>query len=298
MGEEEIPALALPYPLPEGWRVGDPRRTSWARAIWGGVLALLFAVAAVVVLILDEPGWALALIACAAAAGLAVAILFDRNGGERGRPEFINAVTLTRAMVAPKDSWIHFFRDDEPTTWMSTWFAGVGAAVAALSVWAGVASFGGRGWLLFFALPLLVGALVVLLAGIVALVSIWRHASFGRRPIGLSLGRHGVERYYLDDQSHIAWEDIRAVRASVQAIEDSTGDFSPTVHIDTHAQENALELPIGGYHAHSWLIYTAVRFWAEHPEDREELSRTFGQRRMLGWRATMLEMRSLPPTRA
>ncbi len=148
-------------------------------------------------------------------------------------------------------------------------------------------------WLLL--VPLLLVALVLALAGIIAIAQSLRNATWGHRHIGLSLGRHGIVRYYLDEVDIWPWETIARVEAQGKPLDKETGDFSATLVLvpREHTAESMVnDIIIYGYQSHAWLIYTAARFWTEHPELRGELGTTFAQRRIEGWRDAMIT----PPT--
>lgn len=171
-----------------------------------------------------------------------------------------------------------------PDAWRMT-------AAKPVRVWLAVLSVGGgAGWLLLLVVPLLLGALVVALAGVIGIVLRWRHLSFGRRPIGVSVGRFGIVRYYLDGADEWAWHDIAAVTAKASGVDPKTGDFIPLVVVHLKAgpeHRREQELNLSGYEAHAWLIYTALRFWTERPWLRDELSTTFAQQRIAAWREAM-----------
>ncbi|SDG90423.1 hypothetical protein [Microbacterium sp. 77mftsu3.1] len=283
------PPLPPPYPLPKDWRVGTPTRIRpWTVVIYslvvlGSAAALAFAVLG------GNVGAATWWVLVFAGATLGFGVHFERAGGERGMPELLNAVALTRAEKRPPDSWVHFFRERGAGSWVSAWFTVAGVVSTAAFVWAIVRSVTTDAALaLIWLIPLLLGALVVLLAGSIAIVSTWRAASFGRLPIGVGIGPSGVTRYYLDDTDDIDWARIARVAPTVSAVDETTGDFTPSVELRAADDEILLDLNISGFRAHAWLIYASIRFWAEHPEMRHELGTTFAQQRMDGWRRGML----------
>jgi len=228
------------------------------------------------------------------AVGAGLGVSYQREGTNRGMPHLINAVVLTRARVRPPDSWVHFFREAGPSRWLTTCFAATGILMSTSLVWTFVAVLGEGGaallWLLLV-VPLLLAALVLALAGAIALVQFVRHASFGHRHIGISIGRHGLVRYYLDEVDVWPWENIIRVEALGRALDAQTEDFSAHIVLVANslpADVTENKYSIDGYQSHPWLIYTAVRFWAEHPELRSELGTTFAQRRIDGWSEQMV----------
>ncbi|MFG6445023.1 hypothetical protein ACFXQA_07075 [Microbacterium sp. P07] len=295
-----MPESTSPYPLPERWRMSAAKPIRRGVAVAWIVVALAFAGGAFAALLREDIGGAIVFTALFAAVGLGVGVGYQHAGAERGLPRFINAVTLSQARVRPPDSWIHFFRETGPGLWMVACFAGTGFAASTALVWAGALAVGdGSTWALIVVAPLLLGALIVALAGGIGVLLRWRHASFARRPIGISIGRHGVVRYYIDDVDVWPWESITEVRATVSAVDSQTGDFSPGIVLGHAADADGRvehEYSLDGYEAHAWLIYTAMRFWAEHAEHRDELSTTFAQQRITGWRDVMGSAAPAPTT--
>lgn len=283
------PPLPPPYPLPEDWRVGIPARIRPWTVVAYSVVVIVSATASVVAVLADDIGSATwrAFVFLAATAGFGVH--FERAGGERDLPELVNAVALTRAKERPRDSWVHFFRERGAGAWLSGCFTAAGAVGAVIFGWAIVRSvITDAAFALIWLIPLLLLALVLLLAGALAIVSTWRAASFGRLPIGVGIGPSGVTRYYLDDTDDIEWSRIARVVPTVSAVDEKTGDFTPSVEVRAADDEILLDLNISGFRAHAWLIYASIRFWAEHPEMRNELGTTFAQQRMDSWRRGML----------
>lgn len=284
----------LPYPLPEGWTVHPGRLVRrWPAWFWSAV-ALALVLAAGQAVLAGSIGWGILFTALFGAVGAGLGVAYERAGSERGLPRFINAVVLTRAVSRPPDSWIHFFRESGPSRWLTFWFAATGWLALASFVWLTVlvARVGGAAlWWLALIIPLGLGALVLATAGTIAVAQRIRHSSFGRRPIGLSIGRSGVVWYYLDDVDIWPWEAIHAVRPSATVFDKAAGDFSAAIEIRSvqkPADVSQDEYILDRFESHAWLIYTAVRFWAEHPELRSELSTTFAQRRIESWRDAML----------
>ena len=288
----------LPYPLPPKWQVHAAKRTATWLVVFGATST--FALGAFAVWAAargDQVGtivWAFFF----AAIGLVTGIAYERSGDEKALPAMINAIALSRAEVRPADSWIHFFSRSGPGRWQTAFFTTAGCGGSAMFAWASALAVMKAPWALIATIPLLLGCLVVVIASVMAVWLRWRHSSFGRRPIGISLGRHGLVYYYVDGVDEWPWESIARVRPSVTAVDESTGDFAPGLIIEpaAGAENDANDYSLGGYQSHAWLIYTAVRYWSEHPDARGELSTTFAQRRIEGWRDAMRAQR-FPPVR-
>lgn len=279
---------SVPYPLPADWPIAAIPPGRPVRLAIGVALAAAAAVVAVFFLRAGEWGIGAWVTAGACIVLSVLGITGDGSAAARGVPEMLNAVVLTRAEHHPADSWIHFFRERGPGLWTASCFSAMGVVGLGGFGWAAGGEIGDdRAVALVVLGPLLLVAAVFALAGGIAFFSRWRHSSFARRPIGLAIGATGVTRFYLDEAREYAWDDIIAVRTTTTVFDKKTKDASMVLHLDTAAERNALELEIGGFVAHPWLIYTAVRFWHEHPEARGELSTTFAQRRIAGWRDAM-----------
>lgn len=281
----EADSEEVPYPLPDGWRTADSTRPGRWRVVVGVVVAAALLLRIGAELWEGDVWWAAVLTGAFVMVTAVIAVLRERGGGERGLPHLVNAVVLTRAVERPDDSWVHFFREKGPSLWLASWFPVAGAVGSVSAGWLTMAALAGdTGGLLLLVIPIGLTALVLLVAGVMGLVSWWRGRSFGRRPIGLSLGRTGVVRYYLDGTESFAWTDIRTVRATTSAADERSGWFAPVLRLDTGEGPDDFVLDVSGYEASAWLIYAAVRYWAEHPEHRAELSSTFAQRRIQRWR--------------
>jgi len=271
----------LPYPLPRNWQDrGMGPLPVTAITIMTVVAAGLLAFGVLRALGGDVLGTVLASVFYGA---LMAGVSVSREGGRRRirGPVLMNAVTLTRADSAPPDSWVHFFREGL-ASWTLGWallLGGVGSAV--LLVMAGVRAIAvdAGGWLLLV-VPLGLCAAILVLCGAIALIIAFRSASFARIPIGLSIGRSGISRYYVDTIESVRWEDIRAITAVAR--EDSDTEGSRSVLIEREG-EDPWRIGVDEYPTPPWVICCALRFWLEHPANRSELSSTFAQRRLEQW---------------
>jgi len=287
--------MSLPYPLPEHWQLHDTQlRRRWPVVIWV-LVATALAVAMVAANLSGSIDRGILLAASFGAVTAALGVSYQRAGAERGLPLLMNAVVLSRATERPPDSWIHFFSETGASRWLAVCFSAAGLISSASLVWTAVhvvREGGAALWWWLLLVPLLIAALILSLAGVIAIVQFVRHATFGHRHIGLSLGRHGVVRYYLDEVDVWPWEKIARIEASGKALDKETGDFSAKLVLVPHGDQPAgvtlSEYIVDGYQSHAWLIYTAARFWAEHPQLRSELGTTYAQRRIEGWRDAMI----------
>ena len=223
--------------------------------------------------------------------------------GRMGRPDrarfrLLNAVVMTRAERAPADSWVHV----APTKALP-WPFVLGIALFAL----------GMCTALVFAVLQLIGvvprlnpdttipALVIAVAGCLlfaaasgalaylSLARKWRSGRFGARPSGVALGETAVSIRMPGRDGEIAWEHIRAVRPEI-----ISGHRRPIsmIRLDlaraAGVQGNAQMLAAEGYTVPVDALYSALRWYAAHPDARWELGRIEGERRIEGWRRDAL----------
>ncbi|GAB6859767.1 hypothetical protein [Microbacterium xylanilyticum] len=271
----------IPYPLPDNWdERGMAPVSTVAYAIMAITAAVLLLLGTARALRGDTGGTVLwAVVFGALMAWLSV----SREGPPRRYrgPVLMNAVALTRADQQPPDSWVHFFRQ-QLASWGLGWALLIGGAgsggllvVAAIRA---VESAGG-GWLLLI-VPLALGAALLVLCGVIALVAAYRSGSFGRIPIGISMGSSGFSRHYLDAIDVVPWEQVQRVVALAR--EEGSTEGARRVRIERHGSE-PLELSVDRYTVPPWVLYAALRYWHEHPERREEVSTTVAQQRLERW---------------
>ena len=249
------------FPRPVAWSTGAVAiavgvASVWSTAsgalIWGTVCAVLFGVLAV------------------------LAFAFDLGDAAGRPPQLLNAVVLGRATVAPADDWVHFYREQTMHAWVRVWMILSGIGTGALLVFAMVAALATPGgvWWLFLFVPLLV---VCAVAGAYALLQNLldaKNTSFGRIPVGLTLGRSGITRHLVAGAHFVRWEHVTAVEVAPYA----------RIRICRGANE-PLEFTAGMFDERAGLIYNAIRLYAEHPHLRAELSTTDAQRRFEAWHA-------------
>lgn len=281
-----VSMIAPPYPLPEGWSLQQARREpAWRIAAWA--VAYTFLVSRMIWHLLDGSlGWAVAQLLISGVIGLIAVGEFWLAGGERGRPVLVNAVALTRAEVRPHDSWVHLFRDGRVPVIVQIGLFVVSGFALTGAVSSSVLAIEQRSQgVLLLTIPTALVAAIGVIAAFATVLLDRAVRSFGRRPTGLALGRTGLTRLTLDDPIDIAWERIRSVRPQSVIHNAASGDFIASIELRTDTEP--VLVPLGGMDAHAMLVYTAIRFWVEHPERRDELSTTFAQRRMLEWHAAL-----------
>ncbi|MFK4789330.1 hypothetical protein [Microbacterium sp. ZW T5_56] len=112
------------FPRPVAWATGGMAvavgvASAWCIAsgslIWGTVFAVLFGVLVV------------------------LAFAFDLGDAAGRPPQLVNAVLLGRAVVAPADDWLHFYREQAMRVWVRVWMVLSGIGTGALLVVAMIA---------------------------------------------------------------------------------------------------------------------------------------------------------------
>jgi len=247
-------------PGPVMWATG-------AIAISVGIVSVWFTVTSAVV-------WG---VVCAVLFGAlsVLALAFGLFAERHTPPQLINAVTLGRAAVRPVDDWVHFHRERPVRLWGRTWLmlSGLGTGVLLVLALPGIlAGPGGPWWLILFIPLLLVCAVVGLFAVLQAALDA-KNSSFGRIPVGVAVGRHGISRYYVaGGLHHVPWQSISAVEAMPHS----------RIRVE-YGQAEPLEFTAGVFDQHQTLIYCVLRFYVEHPELRDELGTTIAQKRFEAW---------------
>lgn len=266
-------SVGLPYPAPETWLSDEqyfPAPVMWATggiATLVGLLSVCFTATGAVV-------WG---VVCALLFGVlsVLSLAFGLFAVRHAPPQLINAVTLARATVRPVDDWVHFIRERPVRLWVRTWLmlCGCGTGVLLVLALPGIlAGPGGPWWLIVF-IPLLIVCFVVGVFALLQAVLDAKNSSFGRIPVGVAVGRHGVSRYYVaGGVQHVPWESMTAIEAMPRS----------TIRID-YGRSEPFEFVAGVFDQHSTLIYCALRFYFEHPELRDEVGTTIAQRRFEAW---------------
>ncbi|WZH36846.1 MAG: hypothetical protein PIR02_19185 [Microbacterium enclense] len=288
-----------PYPLPRAWRTTPARPRSITATTLLGATCVLLAVGLWVALAADQALIAIVFVLFLLALSVGMAVGGDRSGGERARPELINALALTRAETQPIDSWVYFFRQRTPTLTSALWLiAGGGVSVIASGVLiARSLQVGGTALLALIGLvPLALAAAVVVLAGSNTVGVRSRARWFARRPRGLAVGRSGVTLYSLDAvtfDTTWSWDEIVEIEPEA-IITARGGNVTPRLRLGIRSpgatEVERFDVPVSELEAHAWLVYSTLRFWSEHPDLRDDLDTSRAQERMEHW------MTALAPT--
>ena len=278
---------ALPVAWPQAWGARHPRRPLAMLGI-GSALLLIAVVMAATAPGDAARGWSALVFALFAFTALAV---YARAPFGHGTPQMINAVTLTRARVAPPDSWVHFARERRTGVMLLIVFAVWGLVFAATTVAAVIIGVTGRPQALVGAVVTAVVAIAFLYGAVRGVIAQYRLDSFGRRPVGISFGPSGVAVLRVSDPVYIPWDAIRSVQADVTT--PRRGDPMPLlrIHADPRRVRTAdgdevpgtITLSPGDVRLHPHVLWTALRVFRDAPDERAKLGTTFGQQMLEEW---------------
>ncbi|MFS0866520.1 hypothetical protein AB3M83_04180 [Microbacterium sp. 179-B 1A2 NHS] len=211
------------------------------------------------------------------------------RAGERHRGASAHAdpVIVAAAGADTAGSRAHLFRERTPRVWLAASSTVAGAAAATLFGAPSLLVRDSAGWLLLFFLPAALAGLLLLVTGVRAFVSIWRRRSSARSRLGVILDPRGITWHHRGGTERVAWTDVRAVRPAVHATTAHRSEGQPWVHLDLAARPDPVTLNLDTLAGPPWLVYTAVRYWVDHPDDRAELGTASADRRMAAWRQAM-----------
>lgn len=209
-----------------------------------------------------------------------------------GRMRMINAVTLTRARVAPPDSWVHFARERRTGAALLVVLAVWGVVMSAAAVVAFRIGLAGRPQAFLGMAVVGVLAVLFLYGAIRGAVAQYRLDSFGRRPVGVSLGPSGIAVLRIGDPVYIPWDAIRSIDAG--ATEPRRGQETlPLIRlrVDPHRVQvpqgdrvgPTITLMPATLRLHPHVLWTALRVFGGSPVERAKLGTTFGQQLLDGW---------------
>jgi len=234
-------------------------------------------------------GWSALVFALFAFTALAV---YARAPFAHGKPQMINAVTLTRARVAPPDSWVHFARERRTGVMLLIVFAVWGLVFAAATVAAVVIGVAGRPQALLGAVITAVVAIAFLYGAVRGVVAEYRLDSFGRRPVGIGFGPSGVALLRVSDPVYIPWDAIRSVSADVLTPRHGQKTLLVRLRVDpqrvkrvdadTRVSETVTLSP-AALRMHPHVLWTALTVFHSEPDERAKLGTTYGQRLLEQW---------------
>ena len=310
-----------PVPWPRAW--APPRRPLFPIAAGWVVIGL--AVAALVnpaalVAAAEEPAGVLGRVlgsVMVAGFGTAIILVFAGRRLPTASPRLINAVTLTRAQRDLPDDWVHFFPERRRGAGMVAGFAvlallllGTAAAAAGLIVPDSARDAGTR--VMAAVIGAVVGLVGVLFAWAAIRVGIGRvrGGSFGRRAMGLAIGRTAVLVTGVELVAVIPWSAIRGIEADAIRLGASGRSLLgtrrrddaevPTIvlHLDPAAitaelapvtferapGDPVFTLTADSSDVHPWVLWAALSSFTD-PARRESLGTTFAQRALSSWAA-------------
>lgn len=280
-------AATLPAAVPEGWaprRAGRP-----GRALAIPIVFLVLAGSALLSIV-NSGDMASGLLGAAIFGSVALAAWWLLGSGVASAKPLVlrGAVFMTRAVTPPPDSWVHFAKlRGVPWEWIGTFtiFGTLSAAAAAWLAW-GPREDGldwtGTAILAGVAILCSVGALFFLGAAAMSLVTQAKSSGWPRLQ-GLTLGEHGVAFRLLGESRDIRWEDISLIEATFTQAHRTSGPPLPVLRIVWAHGERSFSTRV--LDASPVVLFTALRFYLEHADQRAELGTTVAQARMDAWLA-------------
>ncbi len=280
-------AEPLPYPQPPGWELpvspGPPIiKLIITMLIWSlclpmpalfilereFVAAMVFTAVLFVIALLSTGVWM-------------------SGGSDRGAPHLVNAVAMTAGGERPVDSWIHFVAKPGMGAGFTVSLLLGGVFVGGYALWAAIAAILGGGAdliTLVASIPMAIAGCGMLYAGARSIDLHRRQDTFARHHVGYALGREGFSFHRHAHIEFRPWSEVVAVVASSETPDRRTGGAAPVIRVE-FADGTGWPIESWQLDLRPWVFYCALRFYAERPEMREELSTTFAQQRMQRWSA-------------
>lgn len=285
---EAAEGMPLPAAWPRVWGERDRRRP---RAMLGVGVALLVIAVAMAVSSNGRQGplWSGVVFGLFGLTALAV---FVRAPFGRGTFQLVNAVALTDARVRPPDSWVHLVRERRVGMPLLIILAAWAAVFAAAAVAAVVIGISGRPQAFLGLVVLAVIAVVLVYAAVRGMIAQYRLGSFGRRPVGLSLGPSGIAVLRVSDPLYIPWDAIRSVEADATAPRRGQEQVPvvllrvdpPRVRTADGGRVGAtVTLSPTALRVHPHVVWAALRTFTDDHEQRARLGTTFGQQLLDQW---------------
>lgn len=269
-----------PVRWPDGWR--------WPRV---HQRMLYIGVGSAVALVLGVLFRSLPVILVSALISFVCLALWYESREKYRTSQLVNAVTLTEALAAPPDSWVHFFRERRRS---------IGVLVLMFLIGAVFSCVGVLTWIIQPADSVVVVRTVGTAAGLLGVLFIatgWRGlvgrkrlGSFGERPLGFALGESALMLVTVTGVAYVPWTDILAVEAT-QADRDSKDDDHPgvmwlnlTVRRADGSSTPVMLAPMTS-EVHPWVTYAAIAMAAANPEFRARLGTSRAQAELDAWHA-------------
>jgi hypothetical protein len=274
----------IPVSWPQRW--GPSRRSRPLFIVIGGAAtALVFA--AMIPAAAREGAAVLAPVSLVVL-GAGASLLGLRQPFGKKAPEFVDSVALTNAESMPPDSWVHFIRQRRAglLTTLALWsFAVVPAVLVVAAILIGTS---GRPQALLGLVIALPAAVVMVWTAVHQSIAEFRLGSFGRRPVGLTIGRSGIAMIRVGDPLYVPWGSVVSVTALLMGGHRRYTPPLPLIEVRLRGEETeVLTLTPAGTDVHPWVVLAALSHYLDHPADRAELGTTFGQRRLERWSAAI-----------
>ncbi|MFJ6534383.1 hypothetical protein [Microbacterium sp. NPDC091662] len=196
---------------PAKWGERRPRRNTGM--LWLGVV--LFAAAAAMIGFSGGaagPLWSGAFVALFGLTALAVAA---RRPFIEGRARLVDAATLTRGRVGSPDAQVHFVPERRPGVVTLALCVAWGIVLTAATIVAIGIGLTGRPEAFLGVAVLAATAALFVYTAVRAAITQYRSDSFGRRPMGLGIGRDGVLLLRVTETLYVPWSAIRRVESDL-----------------------------------------------------------------------------------
>lgn len=279
------------YPLREPARWREAKPVGRFTLIFGAVASLVGLLLTVMVMSNGAPFVGVVAVSWPIVLGVVVMGLWVFDRMPRGDAELVNAVAVTPSDDRLPDDWVHLVRGRAVPPLLQIGLIAYGAYGVAMSVGAALDATANDDGAAFLA-AIIFAAIGVGMLGVAAWAALGRRrlSSFGRAPIGLTLGASGITLVTVRRTRFIAWDDIRTIATPVAARSRDTEHLYRTVRLTAgggagESGGEALEvlLPMSRYRLEPAALYTALVTFSQHPGLRELLGTTHGQALLDAW---------------
>ncbi len=205
----------------------------------------------------------------------------------RGHAELVNAVAVTPSDRRLTDDWVHLVRGRPVPPLLLLGLFAYGAYGVAMALGAALDANANDDAAAFLA-ALVFSAIGLGMLGVATWAALGRRrlSSFGRPPIGLTLGPSGVTLVTVRRTRFLAWDDIRLIETPLVARSRDTEHLYRTVRLTVLPSDDGppeVTLAMSRYRLEPAALYTALETFRENPALREMLGTTHGQALLDAW---------------
>lgn len=282
-----MPPSVREYPLrePALWR--DARPVGRFTLVFGAAASLIGLLMTIMVAANGAPFVAIVAVSWPISLGVVVMGLWAVDRMPRGEAELVNAVAVTPSRDRLPDDWVHLVRGRPVPPLLQLGLLAYGAYGVAMAVGAALdARANGDAAALLSAL--IFTAIGLGMLGVAAWAALGRRrlSSFGRTPIGLTLGPSGVTLVTVRRTRFLAWDDIRLVETPSAARSRDTEHLYRTVRLTVRPSDGGppeVTLVMSRYRLEPAALYTALVTFSQNAGLREVLGTTHGQALLEAW---------------